>query len=175
MKKLDTKTILIENNFSSKIFNGMLFTFAGILASFLPIIYFRTLNKNTLIGFVVCTLCFGIPFGFFFGIRRLIPTIVQKKAISAGNYVIYIDVVKSTRMLSQGVKSEKGDYYCQIEFEKYSKQTGEYYTISRRMFDKTKDGDEFYLVSLGDIKKTISIFPRKSYVISKEILEKVAK
>lgn len=173
MKKLDINVIIKEQRFSSRIFNASLFTLIGIFVSILPIIYLKSFDANALIGLAVCVLFFGIPFGFFFGLRKLIPTLVQKNAITSGNFVIYIDKVKSTRMLSQGVKSEKGDYYCQIEFEKYSKLSGNYYTISRRLFDKTNDGDEFYLISLGSIDKTISIFPKKNYELSKEMNDKL--
>ena len=41
------------------------------------------------------------------------------------------------------------------------------------MFNKTNDGDEFYLISLGDIKKTISIFPKKDYELSNDLQEKL--
>lgn len=173
MKKLDINVIIKEQKFSSRIFNSFLFTIIGIFVSILPVIYLKSFDANALIGLGVCFLCFGIPFGFFFGLRRLIPTMIQKKAIVTGNFSIYIDVVRSTRMLSHGVKSEKGDYYCQIEFEEYSKVTGNYYTISRRLFDKTNDGDEFYLISIGDIKKTISIFPKKKFTLSDELLNKL--
>lgn len=173
MKKLDTTAILKEQRFLSRIFNSLVFTLIGVVASISPLIYLQSLDANAVIGIAVCFLCFGIPFGFLFGLRRLIPAIAQKKALSKGNFEIYVDVVKSTRMLSQGVKSEKGDYYCQIEFAKYSRVTGNYYTISRRMFNKTNDGDEFYLISLGDTKKTISIFPKKDYELSNDLQEKL--
>lgn len=173
MKKLDTNAIIKEQRFSARILNSLLFTIIGIFVSVLPIIYLKSFNANALIGLGVCILCFGLPFGFFFGLKRLIPAVLQKKAITTGNFAIYVDVVKSTRMLSQGVKSEKGDYYCQIEFEKYSKVTGSYYTISRRLFDKTNDGDEFYLISIGDIKNTISIFPKKNFALSDDLLDKL--
>lgn len=173
MEKLDTTAILKEQRFLSRIFNGLVFTLIGVVASISPLIYLQSLDANTVIGIAVCVLCFGIPFGFLFGLRRLIPAIAQKKALSKGNFEIYVDVVKSTRMLSQGVKSEKGDYYCQIEFAKYSNVTGNYYAISRRMFNKTNDGDEFYLISLGNIKETIAIFPKKDYELSNGLQEKL--
>lgn len=173
MKKLDTVAIIKEQRFSARIFNSLLFTVIGIFVSVLPIIYLKSFDANALIGLGVCVLCFGLPFGFFFGLKRLIPAFLQKKAITTGDFSIYVDTVKSTRMLSQGVKSEKSDYYCQIEFENYSKITGDYYTISRRLFDKTNNGDEFYLISIGNIEKTISIFPKKNYSLSNELSDKL--
>lgn len=173
MKKLDVTAIIKEQRFTSRIFNSMLFTLIGVCVSALPIIYLKSLDANALIGVCVCVVCFGIPFGFLFGLRSLIPALAAKKAITTGEFSVYVDVVKSTRMLSHGVRSDKGDYYCQIEFENYSKVTGKYYTISRRLFDKTNDGEEFYLISLGGIKKTIAIFPKKKYELSDELIEKL--
>ena len=64
MKKLDTIAILKEQRFSSRIFNGLVFTLIGVVASISPLIYLQSLDANAVIGIAVCFLCFGIPFGF---------------------------------------------------------------------------------------------------------------
>ena len=169
MKTLNKSIILKEQKFPSRIFNSSLFFIVGTVISISPLLYLKTIDLNTIIGLCICLVCFGVPFGYFFGLRRLIPALKHKKALTSGNFKITIDKVKSTRMLQEGVKSEKGDYYCQIDFEKYSKITGEYYTISRRLFDKTNDGDSFYLIYIEEISETICIYPKKNFELDDEL------
>lgn len=173
MKKLNKSIIMKEQRFAFRIFNSFLFFTIGVVVTIMPLFYIKPTDPNAIaniiIGICVCFLCFGLPLGVFFGLRRLIPALQQKTALSKGNFKICVDKVKSMRMLNEGVKSDKGDYYCQLKFEKYSNITSEYYTISRRLFNKTKEGDEFFLVYIGNIKKTISIFPRKEYELDDEL------
>ena len=169
MKTLNKSIILKEKKYSARIFNCSLFFIVGAVISISPYLYLKTIDLNTIIGICFCLVCFGLPFGYFFGLRRLIPTLKEKKALTSGNFEITIDKVKSTRMLQHGVKSEIGDYYCQVEFEKYSKITGEYYTISRRLFDNTNDGDSFYLIYSKDISKIICIYPEKNFELDTEL------
>ena len=169
MKKITKDLIVKEQRFTSRIFNNTLFTLIGVTISIMPFIYSKSFDVNLLIGIVVCVVCFGLPFGYFFGLRKLLPTLKEKNALSQGNFSIVVDKVKSSRMLTHGVGSDIGDNYCQIEFENYSSVTGNYYTVTRKMFSKTNNGDEFYLVFIGKIDNTISVFPKKTFMLDDEM------
>ena len=169
MKILNKSIILKEQNFTSRIFYSSLFFVIGVIITISPLIYLKTLNLNSIIGIAVCFVCFGIPFGYFWGLRSLIPTLQERKALINGNFKIAIDIAQSIYMRQEGIRTDVGDYYCQISFKNYSKITGKYYTISRRLYNKTKEGERFFLVYIGDISKTISIFPKKKFELDDEL------
>ncbi len=173
MKTLTTKVILKEREYGAQIAVSGLFALLGILISAAPLFYLKALDANAIIGIAVCTLCFGLPLGVLLGLKRLIPLLRQRKALVSGDFRLTVDTALEARMLTQGVQTSKGDFYCQLRLEAYSQATGKYYTISRRLFDKTREGDRFYLVYLGQIGQTIAIFPLKEYELSQELNSKL--
>lgn len=169
MKILNKSIILKEQNFPSRIFYSSLFFMIGVIIAISPLLYLKNIDLNSIIGLGVCFVCFGIPFGYFFGLRRLIPTLKEKKALISGNFSIIIDIAQSKYMRQEGIETNISDRYCQINFKNYSKITGKYYTISRRLYNKTKEGESFFLVYIGNISKTISIFPKKKFELDDEL------
>ena len=171
MKILSKKDIIIRQNFGSSIFHSSLFLFVGICITLLPVIYFRKINMDMIVGVCFCFVCFGLPFGFFGGLRNLLRSLKRYKSLKTGKFFIYVDKVLDSRMLSQSIGNNTPDAYCQLEFEKYTEATNKCYTVMREIFNSTSYGDEFYLISLGDITESFSIFSRKTYELSSELKE----
>lgn len=166
---LTKEVIKKEQSFTTKLIYGVGFSIIGISLSIMPMFYLQSFDANTIIAVVFCTLCFGIPFGFIWGIRKTVVALKQLSAINNDAFSICIDKVNDMRMLSSGIKTGTRDSYCQLEFENYTNKTGKCITVRRKVFDKTKKGDEFYLVYLGDIKNTISVFSTRTYKLSNDL------
>ena len=141
--KLTKEIIRKEQAFTTRLIYGMLFSIMGVSLSAMPIFYLQTTDVNFAIAIAFCTICFGIPFGFIWGIRKIFIVLKQLSAINNDKFKIHVDKVTNMRMLSSGIKTGTRDSYCQLEFENYTNQTGKCITVRRKVFDKTKKGCSF--------------------------------
>ena len=169
MKELNIKTIRKESKLNSTLINSIIFTIAGIILSIMPLLYLKTIDSNSIIGLVTCTVCFGIPFGVVLGLMKFIPSYYKHKSLKNNTYIIDTDVVVRARMMREGIESDNSDHYCQVELQNYSKATGKYYTISRRLFNKIEKGDTFYVIYTEDKRYVVGIFACKKYALDKEL------
>lgn len=71
MRKITKKKIIKDNNYVLSAFMHVIFAAVGLMLTFAPLIYTGKLDKNSIIGMLFCFLIFGIPFGYFMGIRKV--------------------------------------------------------------------------------------------------------
>ena len=94
---LTKEVIKKEQSFTTKLIYGVGFSIIGISLSIMPMFYLQSFDANTIIAVVFCTLCFGIPFGFIWGIRKTVVALKQLSAINNDAFSICIDKVNVHR------------------------------------------------------------------------------
>lgn len=163
MKKTLTKEQIIKDqNFGSELPSAVIFTVLGIVIPLLPL----TAEKpfNAIIGVFFCAFVFGIPFGYLFGIKNLVKILEIKNALKKNTFKITVDTVVDVKRLNCDLEDKKKSRKeFQIAFKKFSKETNKYYVTTRRVWQRARKGDEYYLIYIGNLKNTIAVYPLKDY------------
>ena len=169
MKKLTLQMIINRRNFSKRIVSSTVFLFVGVCLTMSPGLALKEINANFLIGTGFCFLIFGLPFGFFWGLKKLLETLKEKKAFETMQFKIIEDTVVDMRMMGHSSRENIIDANCQLMFEKYSKVTGKNYIVPQKVFNKTNEGDVFYLVCIGGIEETIEVFNKREFCLDEQL------
>lgn len=168
MKKLTLQMIINRRNFSKRIVSSTVFLFVGVCLTMSPSLALKEINANFLIGTGFCFLFFGLPFGYFGGLKKLIETLKEKRALEILNFTIIEDTVIDMCMIGQSVDNPQSSG-CQLSFQFYSQETHKNYIVPRKVFNKTNEGDVFYLVCIGDIENTIEVFNKREYFLDEQL------
>lgn len=159
MKTIITSEFLLKEYHSTKkIFLFSIFVIAGLFCFICPVFYSKGIsNILTNMAFM---LIIAIPFCGI-GLKNILNIVKQKKRIKNNNYFIMEDVVVKKSMLQHGISSNKSDSYCQLDFEKHSKESGKAVVVKRSVYNEIKKGDLFYLVYVN--KKLLGFYPASKY------------
>ncbi len=150
-----------------------IFTFVGFVIPILPFWKLQAINANSIKSFILFTLVFGIPFGYFVGIRNIIRTRKLNKAILSGNITIYIDEIKSFRVTKHGTTDDMDDNYCRLVLKKYSSDGKSTVIVSSKEYDSLKKGDTCILIFAPKVKEPILVYPGNEYLVDSTLRSKV--
>ncbi len=161
MKKRITKDLLLKDyNGYRKIFLFSIFVIAGFAVLLSPIIYCSSL-KNMIANMALMCLI-AIPFCGL-GLKNIIGVSKRLKQIKQGQYNIIEDVVTHKQMMHRGKSGDTSNNYCQLSFEKYSKQSGKAVIVKRKVYDSSKKGDLFYMIYIDG--KLLGYYPQEKYEV----------
>lgn len=119
MKKRITRDLLLKNyNGCRKIVLFSIFVIAGLFCFICPVFYCKEISN--LLANMAFVLVIAIPFCGI-GIKNIIEVSKRLKQIKQERYSIVEDVVVNKRMLQHGTSKNTSDNYCQLDFEKHSK------------------------------------------------------
>mgnify|MGYP000360353786 CR=1 FL=1 len=156
--KITNAFLLKEYRSTTKVFLFSIFVIAGLFCFICPMFYCKGIrNLLTNMAFM---LVIAIPFCGI-GIKNILNIVNQNKHIKKSNYLIIADVVVNKRMLQHGTSKNTSDSYCQLDFEKHSKETGKSVVVKRTVYNETQKGDLFYLVYVN--KKLLAFYPASRY------------
>lgn len=156
--KITSEFLLKEYRSSTKIFLFSIFVVGGLFCFICPVFYCKGI-RNLLMNMAFMSIL-AIPFCGI-GLKNILHIINQKKRIKSNNYSIIEDVVVKKRMLQHGTSNDTSDTYCQLDFEKHSKETGKAVVVKRSVYNETQKGDVFYLVYVN--KKLLGFYPASKY------------
>lgn len=158
-------------NAKTKLVAYTLFFLSGFLIPLIPIIKYREISENTIVGFVVLLLFFGVPFGLFFGLKPIIKTIKDLNDIKKENIKVLYDNITSLYVTTQN--GTAWDSSCQATLKYYSKISKMNVRIPAKYFSKLNNGDNCILIFLGKSQKPSFVFPGNEFLISYELKSKI--
>lgn len=156
--KITSEFLLKEYKSTKKTILFAIFVIVGIFCFICPVFYCKGINN--LLANMAFMLIIAIPFCFI-GLKNIINVVSKNNNIKNNNYVICEDIVTKKHMLHHGTSKDTADSYCQLDFEKHSKNTGKAVVVKRSVYEETKKGDSFYLVYVKD--KLIGFYPSSKY------------
>lgn len=158
--KLTSEFLLKEYRGTAKIILFSIFVIAGLFSFICPVFYCE--ETGQLLANMAFMAILAIPFCVI-GLKNICGTISQRKRIKDGDYLVVEDVVAEKRMLQHGTSSNTSDSYCQLDFEKHSKETGKAVVVKRTVYDEARKGNVFYLVYVN--KRLLGFYPASKYEI----------
>lgn len=173
MKTITVKQIIKDKKIlNQKVFCGI-FALCGFGTVLLPVLLKNELsNTNFLLGIIFMTVVFGIPIGYFAGMRKIIQAIKLEKTIKNRNITIEKDIVTSKRITSRE-RSGDLDTYCEIAYKNYGKRNNKICIVKRSEYEKTKKGDVYYMLYENVKGELIYRYPAKEYEIGMELIDMV--
>lgn len=168
MKEINGDEILRGEKYRLQVFLFGIFGVAGLLAVIYPLASAKKIVADTIVLEIIMLGAFGIPFGYFLGVRRIRKILKTVRLIKQGKYVVTEDELVDTYMGGHGKNSDTDDSYCQFTFRNYSETTGKNVTVSRREYEKAKRGDRYYLVFVATQKSPIRVYSQKEYFYQAE-------
>lgn len=163
MKEIDKNLILQGEKYRLQIFLFGIFGVIGIAAIVYPFASAEEVVPDTIVLAFIMLFAFGIPFGYFLGIRKILRILKTVRLIKNGQYKILEDVLVDVYMGGHGKNSDTDDSYCQFTFKNYSDVTGKNVIVSRSEYDKAQKGDKYYLVFVATQKSPIRCYSQKDY------------
>ncbi len=120
------------------------FMTAGILVTFATLIYTRKFDKNSIIGTIFCFIIFGIPFGYFMGLKRVRVYAEKLRKIKNGHYEIKTDLLVKKELLLNGADSSNNSFL--LEFKEWSSVTKKVFKATHQKYSSVEENKEYYLV-----------------------------
>ena len=149
------------------------FAMVGFLLPFWPLVVIREINTNSIISFFVLLALFGIPFGYFIGLRNIITTYRMKKHLENENFTILIDSIEEKSTNQYGRTSQMDDSFCVLQLKKYYEKTQKQVTIRAKEFRQVKEGDQCILIFVPSSKAPILVYPGNQYTVADELIGRV--
>ena len=171
-KNINLEFLLKEEKKSSFIILSI-FSVIGIgiiISAMLQMIF--DFSTNNLITFLVLTTIFGIPFGYFIGLRKIIYLIRKKQLIKKGNIYIYNDkIIDKQRLGNTTDIQDKKEY--QLTLKDYSGKTRKNVCLKTlKEFNATNVGSDCILVFTKLNKRPFGVFPGELYELDNQLLNK---
>jgi len=128
----------------------------------------KDMNTNNLITFIVVTCLFGIPFGYFLGIKKIAFRVKRNAMIKNGQVHFYVDeIVDKTRLGNTEDFHDHKEY--QLTTKAYSEKTGKNVLLpSLKEFRSVKVGDTCILCFTAMSKRPFRVFPGSVYELAEE-------
>jgi hypothetical protein len=145
------------------------FALIGLFIPIIPFLFTDNIDTNTIISFVFFLLVFGIPFGYFIGLRKIIKTLYKDKCIKNDEFVIVEDTITDLYATSNCAKYDMDDSFCQLTLKYYSEKSGKNVSIPNKIFRKLKEGDKCTLIFVKNIKVPFLVYPGNEYEIDNEL------
>lgn len=132
----------------------------------------RDMSTNNIITFVVVTCLFGIPFGYFLGIKKVMFRLRRNAMIKNGQVFFYVDeIIDKTRLGNTTDSHDHKEY--QLTTRAYSKKTNKNVLLpSLREFNAAKVGETSILCFTAMSKRPFRAFPSAIYELSEELKSK---
>ena len=112
-----------------------IFAVCGIIIPFIPFITLKEININSIISFLVLCCVFGIPFGYFIGIRNVLYSVRVNHSIKSGDFYILEDEIIDFYATQD---ESSPDSHCKIELKIYSEKTNKIIPVKYKVFRKLK-------------------------------------
>lgn len=146
-----------------------IFSLLGFVIPFIPFFVIETFDIDAIISFIFLFLVFGLPFGYFMGLRNILNTLKIYRDIKNCNFVIWLDRIADMKVSKNGRASEMDDSYCKLYLEKYSKDKKSTVSVWGSKFLKLKKGDNCTLVFVNSEKYPILVFAGNNYSVDKHL------
>lgn len=142
---------------------GIGFT-VGTLVSLL-----KDISMNNIITFVVVTCLFGIPFGYFLGIKKVVFRLKRNIMIKKGQVFFFVDeVIDKTRLGNTTDSHDHKEY--QLTTKVYSEKTRKNVLLpSLREFNSTKIGETCILCFTAMSRSPFRVYPCSIYELADEL------
>lgn len=158
--KITREFLLKEYRSTMKVFLFSIFVIAGLFCFICPVFYCKELGN--LLANMAFMLIIAVPFCWI-GMKNILGIIRRNKNIRYGDISIIEDFVVRKRMLQHGASSDTSDDYCQLDFKKYSKESGKTISVRRSVYNETHTGDMFYMVYVNN--ELFGFYPASKYEI----------
>ena len=160
MQILTKERILKDTNWKAGMAVFGVVAFIGCALTALPLLQLREPSFHSLIRTGCMLMGFGIPFGYFWGIRKIMVILKMVKRVRGEQYSVVEDVVTDKQM-TQTI----GEHYCDLTFQNYSKRTDKNISVNNSVFSKTEIGDKFYLIFLESDSEPLKIYSLKEFLM----------
>jgi len=151
----------------------LIFSIVGIgitISTMLQMVF--DFSTNNLITFLVLTTIFGIPFGYFIGLRKVIYLIRKKQLIKKGNIYVYNDKIIDKQRLGNTTDTQDNKEY-QLTLRDYSSKTRKNVCLKTlKEFNAASVGSNCILVFTKLNKRPFGVFPGDLYELDKQLLNK---
>ncbi len=164
--KITKNRLLNDVHLTGRIIFLSIFAFCGIMIPFIPFITLKEININSIISFLVLFCIFGIPFGYFIGIRNVVYSVRVNHSIKNGNFYILEDEIIDFYATQD---ESSPDSHCKIELKIYSEKTNKIIPVKYKAFRKLKKGDKCFLVFVQFSKKPVIVYPGNEYFLDDEL------
>ena len=162
MKDITQKTILEEEICSRQVIMFGIFLVMGILIMIYPFTTIQELNQESLL-FIFCTWLLGVPFTFLIGLRNILRVTKIYRLIKQGEFEVREDILTDKYLVGSSSNGDDDDSYCQFTFKNYSELTNKNVKVTRREYEKAKEGDKYYLVFVSVRPFPIRHYSQKEY------------
>ena len=173
MKSITHKYILQQLKASTTISLLSIFALIGLLIPFLPFAILKTIDINSIFSFVFLLIVFGIPFGYFIGLRNILHVLYLSRRCKRKEYLILVDCITGLKVSKKGRASEMDDSFCRILLRKYTNKTKKSISIETKVFKKIDKGDQCILIFVDIEKEPILVFAGNDYVIADELKDNI--
>lgn len=165
-----THEFLIEKLKSSRAISVLsIFSLCGFIIPFIPFLVLKEISANSLISFVFLFLIFGLPFGYFIGLKKIITTSKIHKDIKNKQIIISVDEIVSMKVSRHGTTGEMDDNYCKLYLKEYSKDRKSTVSVFASTFRKLKKGDQCILVFTRSEKYPVLVFAGNEYCVDEHL------
>ncbi len=170
MKTITVNQIIKDKKlYNQKLLCGV-FAIVGFGTILFPFIKRQELSDiNFLISIVFMTIVFGIPIGYFAGIRKIIQAMKLENVIKNKNITIEEDIVTNKRITAHNHSGDI-DSYCQISYKNYTKKSDKNCIVKRSEYEKIKKGDKYFMIYEGKKGDLIYRYPAKEYQVGDELI-----
>lgn len=166
MREITVPQLLKDMKTKSGIILGAFFTICGWGIVLLPLAKaYSTSSVNTVISILFLLCCFGIPIGYFGGVRTLLKNIRRRRAIVQGTVMVEKDIVSEKRISFSG-RSDELDDICQLALRKYTKKTGKYVNVKRRIYEAVEEGAVCHMIYNKKTGELLHLYPAEECSIN---------
>ena len=141
------------------------FAVTGILIPFLPLVYFRSINTNAIISFFFLLIVFGIPFGYFMGIRNILKKKKINNCIQNHKFYITENVVTQKMVIPSHHDEDNLELYGRLYVESYGEKKECNVVVDVTTYKKVKEGDNCILVFVEVEESPVLVFAGNEYMI----------
>lgn len=172
-KKIVNLEFLLNEEKKSALIILLTFSIVGIgitISTFLQMVF--DFSTNNLITFLVLTTLFGIPFGYFIGLKRVIYLIRKKQLIKNGDIFIYIDKITDKQRLGNTTDTQDKKEY-QITLKDYSAKTRKNACLKTlKEFNASNVGSNCILVFTKLSTRPFNVLPGDLYELDNQLLSR---
>lgn len=169
MKEITKEYIISELKTKRAISALYVFSLVGFIIPFIPFMVIKSLNTNSMISFIFLLIVFGLPFGYFIGLKNILSTIRIRSDLKKNNFYILNDIVVDMKISKNGRASDMDDSFCKLYLEKYSVDGATTVSVQSNIFKKLKIGDSCILVFCKSEKYPVLVFAGNDYYINKDL------
>lgn len=147
-----------------------IFTLIGIVVPLIPFLYLKTFDFDSIMSFVFLSLMFGLPFGYFIGLRNIINIHRINSSIKNNDIFIIESKITDKRMSPYNVREDDDSRYGQITIQNFNKVL----YISSKEYEVHSEGEKCILIfSKYNKKYPVLKYLGNEYVVDELLKEKI--